>query len=248
MKIKKIGFIGGCINNPKNISRDQVFHSVINQLLKNNDHNLASIVLGNYENYSQLYDRTKSFISKKRPDIIYLFVRPFPLLILNKAIIKYDIPDNKTKRSLNPFLLKRNLNWNSRFTDNQIITNNRGVRHRSISFQDFNLLLGQIGGLNKKSTNYIYDDIIKINNLCFKNQIKINIISAPQYYETIMSRVICKKMNQTLLKKLKDTSISTINIYDIGKEHFENDRIHYTASGHHILAKKIFNNLISNLG
>ncbi len=246
MRMRKIGFIGGCIINPRNITRNQVFYSVVNQLLRNENHEEVSVVLGNYENYSQLHNQTQSFITKKEPDIIYLFIRPFPLLILNKVLIKYDISNFKTKRTINPFLFKSKLRWDNKITDNQIITNYQTPRRSTVGFQDINLFLGSFLGLNNKSTNYIFDEIDKISKSCRRNQIKLVVILPPQYHETLMSKVVCKKINNKLLVKLKESSISNINIYDINNEQFENDRIHFNTLGHRVLAKRIFDNLISN--
>ena len=119
-----IGFIGGCINNQGGISRDDLYYSVMTkQLQKIRPDKDYQISLGTYLSFDQLASRTKLFIAKKKPNIIFLFIRPFPLMPLQKPLVKFDKADGTKRWAIHPALFSRQLIWKEQFTKNQTANN-----------------------------------------------------------------------------------------------------------------------------
>ena len=237
-----IGFIGGCINNQVGINRGDLYYSVISRLLSNNQ-TAHQISLGSYLSFDQLILQTKNFIDKKQPNIIYLFVRPFPLMPLQKPIIKYDTKEKTIGYSLHPALFSRELKWDDKLTRYQSANDFQFERKSSFGFRDINLIAGVMLGLHHWKLKYLTCQLALVKQLCTEQKIKLKVISPPQNPESLLANYTCKWTANYLYKYCKSAKIDFININSFSLAYFEKDKIHFNVYGHKRLGELIYENM-----
>jgi len=233
-----LGFITGCLNKQRTILPGQLYHQQIQNMLKQKHEDLnVEIALGSYVSYSQFQKTTLTFIKDKNPDMVFIFLRPFPLMPLNKPIIKYKKNERTIAWSLHPLLFKRkNFKWDEKFSKFEKEIEYNDKRRSKIELRDLNLLLGLLLGLNKWSVKFLVNNIkVIINDECCQNR-KLFFISLPQNPESLMGNYICKLTNQKIRACLSN-EISFVDISCIPKDCFEKDGIHFNSKGHEYLAQ-----------
>jgi hypothetical protein len=241
----KIGFIGGCINNQIGVNRQDLFHAVASNLMSQINLN-HQISLGTYLSFDQLFDQTNKFIHKKKPHLIYLFIRPFPLMPLQKPIVKFDRENESIGYSLHPEFFTRQLKWNEKLTKNQSSSDYEFVRKSVFGFRDINLLAGVILGLHSWALKYLSLQLTLIQQICIEQKITLKIISPPKNPESVLANLICKWTTNFLKKKCQSNQLGFININSFSFEYFEHDKIHFNIHGHKVLGKLIFKDMISD--
>lgn len=240
-----IGFIGGCINNQGGINREDLYYFVASKLLASNQKKYQ-ITLGTYLSFDHLLDQTKKFIDKKQPSLIYLFIRPFPLMPLQKPIVKYDTAEKTIGYSLHPALFSRQLKWNEELTKYQSSNDFQFVSKSSFSFRDINLLAGVVLGLHRWTLKYLTHQLELVKQLCNKQKIKLKIISPPQNPESVLANLTCKWTANYLDKYCKSTKLDFININSFSLANFEQDKIHFNIHGHKKLGELIYDDITSD--
>ncbi len=237
-----ISFIGGCINNQNGISREDLYYSVASKLLSNKqtEHQIS---LGSYLSFDQLFEQTKKIIDKKRPNLIYLFVRPFPLMPMQKPIVKYDTANKKVAYSFHPALFTQQLRWDIKFTKYQSTNDFRFVRKSIFGLRDINLLVGVLLGLHRWALKYLTLQLDLVKQLCSETNIKLKIISPPQNPESFLANLTCEWTANHLKTYCKSESIDFININSFSLSNFENDKIHFNVQGHKELGELIYRDL-----
>lgn len=242
-----IGLVGGCLNKQIGISREQLYHHLLRDKLDGKyTEDKISISLGYYTSYNLMSNSVMEFMEKKSPGIVFLFLRPFPLMALTKIWIKYEemggdnsIIESTFKRELHPsFYSRKKMNWPAHLTryflDDAVLE----PRRMKFGLRDLNLLAGLLAGLNDWTVKYLKGEIEHISNYCKSKNKKLVILSLPQNPESVTGNYVCNITNRKLKAKLKD--IPFIDIFYIGKDYFEPDGIHYNSSGHKLLADILF--------
>ncbi len=237
-----IGFIGGCLNNQRGINREDLYYSVLLNLLSNKKTDYQ-ISLGVYLSYDQLPDQTKIFIDKKKPNLIFLFIRPFPLLPLQKPIVKYESENNKVAYALHPALFNQQMKWKDELTKNQTSNDFQFVKKSVFGFRDINLLAGLFLGLPRWALNYLVHQLGLVKERCAAEEIKLIIISPPKNPGSILANILCKWTTDYLDKYCKTEQLDFININSFSRDNFEQDKIHFNLYGHRKLAEIIYDNL-----
>lgn len=240
-----IGFIGGCINNQGGIKREDLYYSITSKLLSN-EQNEHQITLGSYLSFDQLPDQTKKFIDKKRPNLIYLFIRPFPLMPLQKLIVKYDTADKKNGYSLHPALFTRQLKWEEELSNYQSSNDFQFVNKSVFGFSDINLIIGILLGLHHWALKYLTHQLELVKQLCTEQNIKLKIISPPQNHESILTNLTCKWTANYLNKHCKRADIDFVTINSFSLVNFEQDKIHFNIHGHKKLGELIYDDITSD--
>ena len=240
-----IGFIGGCINNQEGINREDLYYSVGSKLLASN-HKKYQITLGTYFSFDQLLDQTKKFIDKKQPNLLYLFIRPFPLMPLQKPIVKYDTAEKTIGYSLHPALFSRQLKWNEELTKFQSSNYFQSVSKNSFGFRDINLLAGVVLGLHHWMLKYLTHQLELVKQLCNEKKIKLKIISPPQNPESVFANLTCKWTSNYLDKYCKTAKLDFININSFSFANFEQDKIHFNIHGHKKLGELIYDDITTD--
>lgn len=242
-----IGFIGGCINNQKSIGKDNLYFSVLSKLISsarvNSD---LKISLGRYLSYDHLVQQAEEFLDKKNPDLIFVFIRPFPLMPLQKPIIKYDKAGGKTGRALHPALFTRTTEWNKKLTAHQ---KDEGINLRTrnkFELRDLNLVAGFLLGLHRWALNYISQQLNLIHLLCKERNTTFIVISPPKNPESVLANIICKRTSKYLHKFCRRNHIGFVDINKLALENFEKDNIHFNINGHRKLGLLLYNEIIAN--
>jgi len=233
-----IGFIGGCINNQEGINREDLYYSVLSKLLSNEktDYHIS---LGSYLSYDQLPEQTKFFINKKNPDLIFLFIRSFPLLPLQKPIVKYESENNKVAYALHPALFNHQMKWKDKLSKHQSSNDFQFVKKNVFSFRDINLLAGVFMGLQYWTLKYLAHQLDRVKQLCPAEEIKLIIISPPKNPGSILANLLCKHTTDYLDKYCKREQLDFININSFSPDNFEQDKVHFNIYGHEKLAETI---------
>lgn len=246
MRNVNIGFIGGCINNQPGIRREDLYHSVLSRDLSQSgsDHQISLAV---YLSYDQLYRQVQRFLSLKDPDIIFLFIRPFPLMPLQKLIIKYDRPDHQTGWGLHPALFDRDADWDRRFSAHQSDKGYRYVKRNKFELRDINLLAGMSLGLHHWAFHYINKQLIRIKALCSHHSIKLCIISTPKNPESILGNKICYQATRSVEKFCAENDLHFLDINKLPLDKFEDDNLHFNMQGHKAVAALIYDELLQYL-
>lgn len=235
----RLGFMGGCLNNQAGLAREQAYYYVLREMLKQNSPEWGiTISLGFYTSYNRLAQATTQFIDAKAPGVLFLFLRPFPLMALNKLWIKYDAGNNVMARKWHPSLFNRqNMNWPPMLTNYTLDDVQAEPRREKFGLRDMNLLGGLIAGLHTWTVRYLMNEIQALHNLCISQNRKMALISLPQNPESLLGNYICRLTNAALKARLQD--IPFIDIYFMGEKYFEADGIHYNAAGHKLLAETL---------
>jgi hypothetical protein len=245
MNNSNIGFIGGCINNQRGILREQLYYSVFSKIVSSSKESPGpKISLGQYFSYDQLLRQTEKFIAEKKPDLIFLFIRPFPLMPLQKPIIKYDKPNGKIGRTLHPALFMRKTKWHNKLTQHQSEAPAHLVERKKIELRDANLIAGILLGLHRWALRYLAKQIENIQQLCKERKIQFVLISPPKNPESIVANIICKWTTQYFNKYCNHNQIDFVNIYQFEMDSFEKDNIHFNVNGHEKLGQLLYDKII----
>lgn len=243
-----IGFMGGCIHNQSGIRRDDLYHAVATRLLR--QHQPAceyGVSLGCYLSFDQLVSQAQHFITRKRPDILFLFIRPFPLMPLQKLVVRFEKPDGTGGMGLHPALFGRQLAWNDQFTRDQTERPFVYVPRSRIGFRDLNLLGGILLGLHHWARRYVAQQLLEVEQLCSRHQVRLKVISPPQRAESVIARATCKWFAGFLDRYCRRRGLDFINIQSLPDDHLEQDQIHFNTKGHQQLGQLLFADLTGAL-
>jgi hypothetical protein len=236
-----LGFITGCLNKQKSILPENLYHQqILNFLRDKNPSSDFEIALGSYVSYSQFQKTTLDFIKNKEPELLFIFLRPFPLMPLNKPLIKYRKNDKKIAWAIHPSFFKRdNFLWDEKFTRHEKEIEFNVKRRIKFELRDLNLLFGLLFGLNRWCVKFLVNEIKMIVENNVHQDGKHFFILLPQNPESLMGNYICKLTNKKIRTSLSDT-IDFIDISRISKLFFEKDGIHFNSKGHEYLARILF--------
>jgi len=236
-----LSFITGCLNKQKTISPEHLYHQQILNILKREYFNCEiEIALGSYVSYSQFQNAILKFIENKCPDLVFIFLRPFPLMPLNKPLFKYKKNEKIIAWSLHPSIFKRkNFHWDEKFSKYETEIDYNDKCRKKIELRDINLLIGLLSGLNSWCVKFLTKNIREINNDVKGFDKKLFYISLPQNPESLMGNYICKITNRKI-RKILSKEINFIDISHISKDFFEKDGIHFNSKGHEQLAKILY--------
>ena len=236
-----IGFIGGCINTQNGIDRKDLYHTVMANLFKDIDKvNNYRILLASYDMLDELIQQTEKFIKKKKPTIIFLFIRPSSLMPLQKPFIKIDKKEGRKSWILHPCLFNRQLLWESTTAKTNANNEVAIVPKRKIGFKDINLTLGITLGLHHWTLHYVAKQIETIKTICEETQIDLYIISPPKNPESIIGNITCKWVAKYLSDYCRRRMINFLDINHLGFDCFENDNIHLNSQGHKKIGELIY--------
>ena len=231
-----IGFIGGCINKQPGIEKDRNYISILKNLLAGEYRNISTHT-ASYLSYDQLAEKAISFIAGKRPNIVCVFIRPFPLLPLHKLSIKYNTANNETGWTLHPGLFKKGMQWPSKLTENQVERPFVYTPKARISLRDMNILAGMPLMLHRWAMKYLDNIFSEIQVACKKTDTQFVLISPPKSPGYVMGDLVCKRTTYYFRQYCLINGINYVNINVLPKTCFEKDKIHANEYGHQRIAK-----------
>lgn len=233
-----IAFLAGCINKQRNFPPESHYHEILKNSLSHRYSIGLSFNFGVYHAYSQLYEKTKDLISMKKPDILVIFIRPFPFLILNKLLVKYEKSNKRKVRDIHPSLLFRNkFEWPEKYFINiKEASSAKWVSRPKFGLRDLNLFAGIMLGLHRWALSFVLKELNRVISLCRQDDIELIFLGMPQNRGSVVGRYVCSFMNKKLISEFSKTNLNYINIHegkDInGKPIFFGDGIHFNETGH----------------
>ena len=236
-----VGLYTGCINRQKSIPAELLYHHQISGLLQEEfpltDFQLE---LGSYLCYAYFRKAAIHFIKNKHPDFAFIFLRKFPLMLLNKPFIKYKTRNEKVVWTRHPMLFnRRKFEWDNKFSKYEKEIDFNTKRRHLIELRDFNLLAGLLLGLNRWCIKFLLNDILAISddiNCSCKNLFIVSLMRSP---DSLMGSYICKITNDRIRRKLP-ANLEWIDIFQIPKSSYHTDNIHYNIKGHTQVAQILF--------
>lgn len=242
----KIGCMGGCINKQKGLPGNELYHRRLMEELMHSEPD-ANIVLASYLSYRQLPADAQAFLAKTRPDVLCLFIRPFPILPLLKPLVKFDRDNNKVGYGLHSALFNRKHTWPARYTRHLTSGNFAFTPRSERGIRDMNLLAGKIFGLHQWAMQYIGRQVDAVESLCRAANVRLIILGPPQYSVSATANKIFGEIDQFLSKKFEQTGQHYIELYPLSEKYFEQDKIHLNKQGHSLIADKILLLLVTKI-
>lgn len=236
----KVGFIGGCISFPIGIDNNKVYHSLLKKTLPE-----VKIKTDKYYTYSELIEISEEFIKREPVEILFIFLRHFPYMVLNKPLIKLYVRSNKIIYRLHPYLINYKLNFWPKNLDRYIKENKFYPipKRNYFGLRDINSILGKILGLHNWAYRYVEKSIIELNEICISNNVKLVVIGPTKNPETFMGDRICTYLNNRIMNAMIINNIDFIDINSYVDEKnnsiFRSDKIHFNEYGHEYLCKKL---------
>lgn len=234
----KIGFIGGCAINQRNIPKEDRIIETFKTKMESNSLTKLSFTFLGYSNFTQLEKSVERITTKQKIDILILHIRPQPFLFLSKFFIKYSNNNNKVSLAINPLLYKK--------SQYQIKENNAPPVFNEIvskpTFMSENLLLGKMFGINKRASKLIFNTISKIQSKCLQNNIQLIILGISPQLMTKQGNLICKTLNDYLIKKCRTEKIQYCDSFSKMNHHdyFLSDKLHLSKKGHNSLGSTLY--------
>jgi hypothetical protein len=234
----KIGFIGGCAINQRNIPKEKRIIEIFKTKMESNSLTKLYFTFSSYSNFSQLEKAVERITTKQKIDILILHIRPQPFLLLSKFIIKYSNNNNKTSLTINPLLYKKtqyqNKENNTPPVFNEIVS--------KPTFMSGNLLLGKMFGINKIASKLIFNSISKIQSKCQQNNIQLVILGISPQPMTKQGNLICKTLNDYLTKKCFTEKIQYLDSFSKMNhdDYFLSDKLHLSKKGHNYLGTTLY--------
>jgi len=249
-----IDFLAGCINNQRNFPRESHYHAVLKKSLSRLYSTDLNFNFAVYHAYRQLYEKVTGLISKNRPDILVIFIRPFPFLILNKPLVKYEENDHRKVRDIHPSLFFRNkFGWPEKYFRNiKEASPETLVSRNKFGFRDLNLLAGIMLGLNRWARKFVLQELRRVIVLCRQENIELIFLGMPQNRESIVGSHICTIMNKKLISEFSKTNVNYLNIHSEkdknGQPIFFGDGIHFNETGHLFLKDNLMPDICRIIG
>jgi len=242
MQTINIGFIGGCLNKQKELARGEHYYSVLDALLKQafqeQDFHFS---FSSFLSYSELGKQTTELISKRACDIIVIFLRPFPLMPMNKILVRYKSAPWTTSLTVHPALFKRSLRqWPEKLC--RYDSEGDFVFSPKLKFglRDLNLFLGALAGLYHWSSEYIEQIVLSVNSSLVSSGKKLLVFTTPGYPSSLAGDYICRKLSAGISRLCSSVNISYVDLYSCSKGLFNSDGVHFTAEGHRFIAGQVF--------
>lgn len=235
-----IGFMGGCINSPIGVSPEAVYHNQLKSVMPE-----TTITIGKYHTYSKLIVCAEKVIKNNSLEILFVFLRHFPYMTLNKPLVKLVGKNNRHFYTLHPFLLNRKLKYWPKDFDQfvELYDKNPNPKRFFLGLRDINALVGKGLGLHKWASEYVVEILKELHTICQLYKCRLVIIGPPKNPETFMGNEICTYLNHNAKLEMKRNEIDfiDINAYTDNENNsiFQKDKIHYNEKGHKYLFDKI---------
>lgn len=230
----RIGFLGGCVTRQEGIPTEALFH----EILRKNFFPDAEMVTGHYLSFSELPGRVASFIEQKRPGVLFLFIRPFPLLPLFKAVVKYEGDDGKPCYAWHPAIFRSSSDWDPRFSAHQTIRPFQPVRQLRFRVADGNVLLGKCLGLHRWAQHYLLKQLDAVRLRCESAEVPLTLLSTPPYSSSFTGSHIMKSTDVAISAWCHSNHIPYHSVVDWNADNFIH-KYHFSEIGHQRLAELI---------
>ena len=247
-------FVGGCFPVQGNLPFENLFH----QLLKHKTENIREIKFNvniiRYERFKNCISKLETYKENKPIDILAFSLRPEPFLRLVKFYYKFlENTSGRKKWSLNlPVFNIVNsekydlLSLDKRF--NPTAVNDSSIIRKALI--NLNYILGSLIGNDNYSLRKYLDLVNEVIEFSRKNNIKLFIIGPPIRTNTIMERLLSKKLEKFMKKSMtipQDNFISGSDLIKDGENLFEKNGIYATEKYHELIAARLLEKIFPTI-
>jgi citrate lyase beta subunit len=247
-------FVGGCFPVQGNLAFENLFHQLLKHKVEDIREIRFNVNIIRYERFKNCSYKIASYNKNQPIDILVFSIRPEPFLRLVKLYYKFlDNSNGKIKWSLNlPAFNKVNpekfdlLSLDTRF-------NPAGVNDSSILrkiFINLNYILGSLLGNDKYSLNKYLELINEVIEFSKKNNIKLFILGTPIRINTIIERLLCKRLDRFMRKSLtvsQDNYVSGSDLVNNGERLFEKNGIYANEKYHELISERILEKILPTI-
>ena len=234
---RTIGFVGGCAITQPDIPKEKRFIEVLRTKMKSDCSIETSFTFSSYSHFYELEKSIEKIINKQKVDLLIVHLRPQPLLVLSKFIIKKKNKNNKTAFFINP-LVYRKCAYPYLEQSSSPVINQLALKPKSKpKLMGLNILLGRLFGLNKKAAKQIFNAILSIQSQCKQKDIKLTILGISPQPMTKHGNINCQELNVYLIKKCHDEGIEYVDSFSKmnNSDCFQEDELHLSEKGHEYL-------------
>ena len=242
MKTINIGFIGGCLNKQQGLAREEHYYSILSSRFKKDmpGHD-CHLSFSSFLSYADLGKQTTELIGKRSCDIIVVFLRPYPLMPMNKLMVRYRSAPGKTSWTLHPAFFHRSLaEWPVKMTRYEPEGDFVFTPKMKFGLRDLNLVFGMLAGLHHWSSAYIEQTVLSLNLSLNSSGKKLLVFTAPGYPSSLAGDYVCRRSSANLTRICTRENISFADLYNESSGLFNHDGIHFTADGHRFIAGRVF--------
>ena len=240
-----IAFFAGCINKQLDIPPHLLYHSRLKDAITDEFKISPAIEVLCYYSYNTIERKVAECLIKSEPDILVLFIRPFPYLILNKLVIKYDTPSQKYFRAFHPALFSAGKrSWPGKYSKYIIERTPVYNGKKKINpLAELNLTFGFLTGLHWWSVIYVQDIIDRVAAICRNSGTRLLLLGVPPAAGSAAGNYLCRSLNNRLIKKAAKENLDYVDIYSNcnsnGIRVIHEDGRHFTQNGHEFLSEAL---------
>jgi hypothetical protein len=233
----RVLFLGGCLFTTKTVERNERF---IHVLAARNEG--IKFDFTRYASYALVEEVFLTRFPAISPDLTILLIRPFPFYVLAKLIPRVSKPGGGTLAKIQPaFFSNKKQDW---FKENDRLIcekdwNPNGTK-RSWT-HGINLHLGKLVNLDNWAIGYVKRKTFSVYELCRQKNSHFIVVGPPAVANNLSERKLLTRLNQALQYSVEKAKIPYVNLFaaEFPEALLGPDKVHYTKSGHFLLAQKI---------
>ncbi len=247
-------FVGGCFPVQGNLPFENLFHQLLKHKVEDIRETRFNVNIIRYERFKNCSNKIASYNENQPIDILVFSIRPEPFLRLVKLYYKFlDNSNEKIRWSLNlPTFNKVNpekfdlLSLDTRF-------NPAGVNDNSIlrkALINLNYIFGSLLGNDNYSLIKYLELINEVIELSSRNNIKLFILGTPIKTNTIVERLLCKRLDRFMRKSLsisQDNYVSGSDLINNGESLFKGNGIYANEKYHELISERILEKILPTI-
>lgn len=238
-------FFAGCLNKQKGLPLKQHYHFILRDMVRAKYGSFPGAQLENYQSYFSLAEKV-GFHINQQPDIILLFLRPFPLHAAAKPLIRYLNKSGRHRLALHPALTKRVFTENVLDEFEQTDRQQPGaVEAVRLHLRRLNILGGKMLRLDSWAVEHITGQVSLIGQMARERGVKLIVAGPPLYPANSYINAVCIALNRQMELSCNQRGLPYaplgIQCDGQGRNLLLNDGIHLSPAGHIFIAQTIFN-------
>lgn len=241
--------LGGCINKQPGIEPGALYHAVLVRNLRRQVPPVETAVFtGSYLSVDRMAEAAGKLIRECRPDFLCVYVRPFTLMPLHKALVRYETADKRFPRALHPALFRRKMAWDPRLSRFQTDWPFEFEPRSRFGWRDWNLLAGLLLGLHTWARRYVLHQLELLEALCNSHGARLIVMAPAQNPDSIMGDYLCERAFRTIRRYCSGRGIPMLDAHRFGPEYFEEDRLHFVPAVHAELGDMLTGLVLEHMG
>ncbi len=251
-KLRSINFtfVGGCFPVQYDILFEDLFHQKLKRRIESEYKIEFNINIIRYEQFNTCLKKIKKYNDTFPADILVFHVRPEPFLRLVKIFYRYLNQNGKVINSINiPLLpISNPEKYDISKYEKTVIKNTYKEETRFHKLLiDLNYLIGRCFGNMNYALKKYYEVMLDIVKYSKQTNIKLLILGIGYRNNTLLSKILCEKLNKYLQDKftgkdipyMENLSCLSVNT----NQYFQSNGIHASEKYHELIAEILFKEL-----